>query len=56
LQTESNMQNWNLELIRKMVVHYNFYNLQYTKLEQMLEYYRPIVTFQHALLTFRIGS
>jgi len=39
-----------------MVTHYNFYNLQYAKLEQILEYYRPIVTFQQALLTFRIGS
>jgi hypothetical protein len=34
----------------------NFHNRQHPQTERILGYFRPIVTFQHALLTFWIGS
>jgi len=45
-----------LELIRKVVTCCNFNNQQYVKPEQIAGYYTSIVIFQHALLTFWIGS
>jgi hypothetical protein len=41
----------------KSVVTYDeFHNRHYAQPERVLRYYGPIVTFQNALLTFRIGS
>ena len=47
---------FHLELIRKVVTCCNFYNMQYAKPERILGYYRHIVTFRYALLTFQRGS
>jgi len=47
---------WTKSLSEKCVTYDEFHIRQYAQPERVLRYYKPIVTFQHSLLTFRIGS